>query len=316
MSDSDREIAILKTLNEHISYLYSRPIEDNHDRIAIKVFRRLTLRHIQLDNFIKKTEKYFAENKTDNDLTDTKKNDPETEKKKTDNILTSKIDAGSGVVSNVNINISGNSKTQEGEKEESEEEKKNNKNSICDEKNLAYRLATTDLFVEKAIAFLEEKADEYTVKAKSAYFWCALFMVIGIILSGITYYYTVFNNENDIKPLKLILNFTVAFTFFGMIVLIIVGLWKYAKALMDQAERLLEKRHALRQGRLFVHLKNGILTIDEMERAFKWNDTQENAFTYMTSDASAPWGKVAKDLINITPTIMDKAAEIVNKSKK
>ena len=60
--------------------------------------------------------------------------------------------------------------------------------------------------------------------------------------------------------------------------------WRHGKANIDQAERLREKRHALRQGRLYVHLNDRRLNIDELDRAFKWNDHKDNAFSTMKGE--------------------------------
>ncbi|HTN84795.1 MAG TPA: hypothetical protein VL242_13940, partial [Sorangium sp.] len=77
-----------------------------------------------------------------------------------------------------------------------------------------------------------------------------------------------------------------------------------ARACLDQRERLLAKRHSLRQGRLFLHLMGGHVTIDEMERAFNWNHTQLNAFTHMLSDTKAPLATVGEELVKITPELV------------
>jgi len=86
--------------------------------------------------------------------------------------------------------------------------------------------------------------------------------------------------------------------------------------MLDQAERLLERRHALRQGRLFVHLHNGDLTIDDMEKAFQWNVTQPNAFSHMSTDAKAPWGVVTSELIKAGAEVAKTASTEKEKSTK
>jgi hypothetical protein len=115
--------------------------------------------------------------------------------------------------------------------------------------------------------------------------------------------------------LELISTFTRAFTAYGMVVLAGVGFWKYSKAMLDQSERLYERRHALRQGRLFVHLNDGKLTIDQMEKAFKWNESQANAFADINTDASAPWGSVAKELAKSFPDIFKAGVQAMGKGK-
>ncbi len=100
--------------------------------------------------------------------------------------------------------------------------------------------------------------------------------------------------------------FAKGFTFFGLLVLLAVRSWHYGKAMMDQAERLRERRHALRQGRLFVHLKDGELTIDELKKVFTWNVSNGNAFANIPTEASAPWGGIFKDALTYLAGILPK----------
>jgi hypothetical protein len=100
------------------------------------------------------------------------------------------------------------------------------------------------------------------------------------------------------------MDFSRGFTAYGMAVLVAVMLWRYGKAMLDQCERIMERRHALRQGRLFVHLNDGHLDIDEMEKAFNWNQSQSNAFAHLKDDAQAPWGAVAKELARSVPELV------------
>lgn len=211
----------------------------------------------------------------------------------------------------------------------------------------AYRLATTDVFVEKAIAYLERDANIYTKYGLWAFGTAGLLLVIGVIFSAYVYWPFSVSNVNqspaEIKPtysinssckrqqvainaslpgsvtLKVecppniasksssiteinqdswkgdIVRFTQGFTFYGMLVLTVVGLWRIGKAMLDQAERLKDRRHALRQGRLFVHLNDGTLKPDDLEKAFAWNTSNRNAFENIQTEATAPWGGVFKE---------------------
>ncbi|HLP48402.1 MAG TPA: hypothetical protein VK469_20850 [Candidatus Kapabacteria bacterium] len=217
----------------------------------------------------------------------------------------------------------------------------------------AYHLAVTDLFVEKAQAYLEAQAHKYSL-------WGYIANILAILIIGSGAGFAIYQmvnfgnphsftnqaianahaidlaNDKTATPTKypdsskvtaadinaneytwqyLILAFTKAFTAYGMIVLIAVGLWRFGKAMLDQAERLLERRHALRQGRLFVHLSDGRLTIEELEKAFNWNMTQNNAFADIKTEAQAPWGVVLKELIRIMPEIIKNANSNADKTK-
>lgn len=114
-------------------------------------------------------------------------------------------------------------------------------------------------------------------------------------------------NENVVKAVidmqisiawkDALMTFTKSFTFYGLLVLSAVFLKRQGKASLDQAERIKDKRHALREGRLYIHLKNGqIETIKELEEAFNWNSSQQNAFSEINTEAQAPWGTVFRGI--------------------
>ncbi len=199
----------------------------------------------------------------------------------------------------------------------------------------AYHLAVTDLFVEKALAYLENRAYRYKRLGYVTYFFALTIVAFGAGLAvfqmlcppPLNYYVIVkllnsstqpLDSENLLKPIKEFsnqlqyipaftphgftsretiyidgfLSFAKSFTAYGMIVLMAVKLIRFGKALLGQAERLLERRHALRQGRLFVHLNDGKLSIDDLEKAFNWNTAGTNAFSDIPTESQAPWGTV------------------------
>lgn len=117
---------------------------------------------------------------------------------------------------------------------------------------------------------------------------------------------SVISREITMAWIDSLMTFVKSFTFYGLIVLIAVILKKFGKAVIDQSERLQDKRHALRQGRLYIHLKNGkIETVEELEQAFNWNNSQNNAFADMNTEAMAPWGNVLKEVLNMFPKAIE-----------
>jgi hypothetical protein len=258
---------------------------------------------------------------------------------------------------------------------------KENKENVSLSKMRGYRLATTDLFVEKAIAYLEEDYNKYMVKGSGMYKVAFLPLILGIVVSFSFYGKPIIdmlrgrvdtceaapcsvseavkkpeyiinrvedrstqncgkspcdatekqifsgvlktkdktfelnlestqNGQSNAEWMKYLANFVIGFTFYGLLVLLSVGSWRYGKAMMDQAERLREKRHALRQGRLFVHLKDGELSIDELEKAFTWNMSNGNAFGSIPTEASAPWGSLFKDALTYLAGILPRAKPV------
>ncbi|GFK95196.1 hypothetical protein NNJEOMEG_03054 [Fundidesulfovibrio magnetotacticus] len=176
-----------------------------------------------------------------------------------------------------------------------------------------YNLAVTDLFVEKALAYLSRKSDTYKMIGYVAASAGVLLMTVAIYYAhqfvfsdvsqanvSVDITHNIYGEVSYTKSIHwsvLVSGFIKTFTLFGLLVTMSVFSYRMAKALWDQAERIKDRRHALRQGRLFVHLNGGKLTIEEMERAFNWNVTQENAFSQFNSEAQAPWGNVVKELI-------------------
>jgi len=103
-----------------------------------------------------------------------------------------------------------------------------------------------------------------------------------------------------------LVSFMKSFTFYGLLVLLAVFLKRQGKASLDQAERIKDKKHALREGRLYIHLKDGqIKTVEELEQAFNWNDAQHNAFAEVNTEAQAPWGTVFKEFANMFPKAIE-----------
>lgn len=123
---------------------------------------------------------------------------------------------------------------------------------------------------------------------------------------------TIVGAQVDLAWKDALMTFTKSFTFYGLLVLAAVFLKRQGKASLDQAERIKDKRHALREGRLYIHLKNGqIQTVEELEKAFNWNSSQQNAFSEINTEAQAPWGTVFK---GITETFT-KTVESIMKNK-
>lgn len=116
--------------------------------------------------------------------------------------------------------------------------------------------------------------------------------------------------------IRLLHRFIVAFTAYGFIVLTAVALARIARACLDQRERLLAKRHSLRQGRLYLHLTGGNVTIEEIEHAFDWNHEQYNAFTHTPTDAKAPWGTLLGEIVKVTPELVKAGVSAAQEAKK
>jgi hypothetical protein len=179
-----------------------------------------------------------------------------------------------------------------------------------------YRLGITDLFVEKAQYHLEDRAGRYKSLGYSMYGVAVLLFAFGAAIAVTNMFQFCPQLQVTSKAsdwINLLEHFLRAFSAYGFIVLTAVVLARGARACLDQRERLLAKRHSLRQGRLYLHLTGGRVTIDDLERAFDWNRDQHNAFTHMTTDAKAPFGAALDELIKIIPELVKTGVAVAEK---
>ena len=109
-------------------------------------------------------------------------------------------------------------------------------------------------------------------------------------------------------------HFLGTFSCYALLLLFSVNSWRIGNALLDQSEKLYEKRHAMRQGRLYVHLRGGNLEIHELEQAFSWNVSNPNAFSELRMDAKGPLDPVVADIIKTIPEILRAARDQPGKS--
>lgn len=197
-----------------------------------------------------------------------------------------------------------------------------------------YKLSVTDLFVEKAIHLLDVQANQYKKYGMLAFAIASCIIIVGVFIAAtqanvipLDVVQSYNNNHMPVVDSSLItkdnlkdymssqqsfavinafMSFAKSFTFYGLLVLSAVFLKRYGKASLDQAERIHDRRHALRQGRLYIHLKDGnIKTVDELEKAFNWNSSQNNAFADINTEAQAPWGNALKEVVNIIPKVIE-----------
>lgn len=132
----------------------------------------------------------------------------------------------------------------------------------------------------------DRELDSITLKSTNTYFG-----------SNADVIYTYQPDNKHTAWIKLLHSFTRSFTAYGMIIILSMALLKLGRTMLEQYEKISERRHALRQGRLYVHLNNGMLSIEELDKAFNWNESHDNAFSSVKFDAQAPWGKVTNEAI-------------------
>jgi hypothetical protein len=183
----------------------------------------------------------------------------------------------------------------------------------------AHHLAVTDLFIERALIYLERRADKYDKAGRHMQAYGFLVVSVGAIFAMARLLLNqgqLYQSQDSLWVPQLISDFTHSFALYAMMVAAAVGLWRYGKAMLDQAERLFERRHSLRQGWLFVHLNNGRLTIEQLDKAFNWNVSNANAFSSMAADVQAPWADIMKEFVGGMPEVMKEAVQTVAAQRK
>ena len=305
---------------------------DQHEAVATRVYERLRLRNAQLRELEEQARGYLV----NDDLKAASDKQDEKEKGHLSSILNPLAD--------FYAKISPDCKSEA------------DKSKAINVGTRAYHLAVTDLFVEKAMTYLEDRAKEYKDKGEEMIkngqrtyifgtFVAFIFLAEGFVAPDFIQEYiptiykaaptllieqskTIVKTEKGVETtLKTIekhepntgdsvSKFTKSFSILGMIVLVGVSLTRYGKVMLDQAERLFERRHALRQGRLYVHLNDGKLDIDELDKAFNWNVAGANSFSHLPTEAQAPWGTVFKEIGHKVPELMQSAIEALTGKRK
>jgi hypothetical protein len=336
LDNLDDEKHFIQFTNNAIAYNSN----DEHEEIASKVYRRLRQRHFQLQAVVREAreqEETRCKQVEGCEQSAAGSISLSRDLKKEEHANTSASSGSAGEQASRDINTP--QQSVEGKGDPAQNHQSNNRGeSKChkdplDHASRAYNLAVTDLFVEKALAYLEKHARPYKRLGLGANILAVALVGAGAWMAVSEMYKTpslaaqmielqsiqqrpplYFGNMPEVPWQLLFIQFSKGFTAYGMIVLVATLLWRYGKAMLDQAERLMERRHALRQGRLFVHLNGGQLDIEELEKAFNWNQSQTNAFASIREDSQAPWGAVAKELARGLPDLVKAGIKSTSKS--
>lgn len=143
-----------------------------------------------------------------------------------------------------------------------------------------FRLAATDVFVEKAQYHLTKRG---VVNYSIAAFCLLLTIVIAILfllwVSGIFPHDAQFFNYLDIPtgPLILLILQKLAITSVFLAGIYLTA--SFGRAFLHEGTILFSRRHSLRFGRLYVYLCDGKISSDDLFKAFGWNIVQTTAFS-------------------------------------
>lgn len=174
----------------------------------------------------------------------------------------------------------------------------------------AKNLVLTDLFVQKDVSILEKRAKLFIMLG---FFLYVIALVTFAFAAFVAFVKVMTKSSEHIINIKdsfylvdwsvPVQGFIISFTFYGLLILLGVTAWKQAKAYFDQAERLYSKRRINRFLRLYIHINNAKMTLDEMKDILALSESR-NAFTDIKTEAKAPWGNVINDLIKSNTEIV------------
>lgn len=146
-----------------------------------------------------------------------------------------------------------------------------------------FRLAATDVFVEKAQRLLSHRAQILMLFGIIS----AIVSVAGMLAVG---WYVAYGNGVVIPPGStenpgyLALHILKASSAGALVTAAFYLLVSLTRALLHEATTLYSRRHSLRFGRLYVYLKKGSVSFEELEKAFQWNAEYKSAFKDIKSD--------------------------------
>lgn len=141
----------------------------------------------------------------------------------------------------------------------------------------AKRLAAADLFVEKAQAAL-------TQRSRKLYWSGAAITIAAVVLLGgaIAFAFSRLITPHDattsLSTQDLILAVFQALAFSAFIFVAVKYLIALSRSFFHEATHLLERRHALRFGRLWLYQNTKVPNIDDIMKAFNWNKETTSAF--------------------------------------
>jgi hypothetical protein len=147
-----------------------------------------------------------------------------------------------------------------------------------------YKVSATDVFVEKAQKAITDRAVKYQT-------WGAIisFVTIASMIAAAVFLWRGLEkfeySDYTYDLYKFLIIIIRMLTIGALIAGVGYFLISIARALLHEGTALYSRRHALRFGRLYVYLKGGeIQSVDELERAFRWNDAVHTAFVDIKPD--------------------------------
>jgi hypothetical protein len=181
-----------------------------------------------------------------------------------------------------------------------------------------FKLASTDLFVEKAQIVLTRRSNNLMWAGGVSVF--VTFILLGLMTYGahnqIKQDITDISSSTTPYPLIIRIFQTTAYSGFGIIA--IRYLIALARSFFQEATNLRERRHALRFGRLYIYLTKGEADFEKLEEAFQWNKASSTSFLDVKADVMTETllGKVIDGFFKAPAEVLKTAVEVAAKAKK
>lgn len=168
------------------------------------------------------------------------------------------------------------------------------------------RISATDVFVEKAQLILTFRARcLFAIGATMA----CLALVFSLLIANEIWTHNIFEmfKQNELNGYSLTLVMIKASSAGGFAAGAIIFMVSLSRAMLHEATVLLSRRHALRFGRLLVHMESEPTSTSDLIEAFKWSDEFKSAFKDIkpTQAASTIMGNV-KDIAKFISNDLEK----------
>jgi len=149
-----------------------------------------------------------------------------------------------------------------------------------------FALAATDLFVEKAQRVLTRRYHRLLAMGI-----IASIVTFGVLAFAVTVAFVQLRDPIDDNVLTskyaLVLRVFQATALAAFILVAVKLLISFSRSFFHEAITLVERRHALRFGRLYVYLRRGEVADSMLEEAFQWNKDARTSFLDIRPEAVA-----------------------------
>jgi hypothetical protein len=164
-------------------------------------------------------------------------------------------------------------------------------------------LAATDLFVEKAQQVLTSRAERNFRWGVVTTIAIVTILSVGGVVAGITLLRPPPKDTATSVVVLRLLQSTGFGAFLYATVKYLIGL---ARSFFHENQALLNRRHSLRFGRLYVYLMNGNVGLADLTEAFQWNAESGSAFLHIdpSTTVESLFHKVLDTLKDAPPELL------------